>query len=290
MLDQRLHNVVKRRGNHYEWLSHQPVRFHFSNEFAESLVLKRLHSILAKLDMISGGPVPDRVLIRGFQGRPDDIDVRSKIARDGHSYSSDNVEERNPHLRALEALDAREAPPKSQRDEIKEKAAAWEAKKLADKAKAEMEADPAWRARHTIAGEAYLLAHYTGVPESEYQLAAARLAAVNDPAAFAEADRAFKARAEQRLAERDAAIKVELARLDAERKGLLDSSVEPVIPSAEAWQLARNDAQQLKHSGQYPHAAEEVEALHAGVHDGSIQPAEFHSRVSAIREASREAG
>ncbi|BBO32542.1 hypothetical protein [Lacipirellula parvula] len=195
MLDPRLTNIVKRREGHYEWLAHRSVKFHFSNAFSEGLVIQRLNGILDKLDKINGAPIPDRTLIWGFRGRLDDIPAVDKVVTLGTSNAVESGDERNPHLLALEAYDAQFGQPKSQRDEILEEAAAWQAKKDAEAARVRMESDPAWRNRHTTAGESYLLAHYTAVPESEYQLAEARLIAVNDPVAFSQADKAFKQRA-----------------------------------------------------------------------------------------------
>jgi hypothetical protein len=291
MLNQRLSTVVYRRANYYEWIADRSVKFHFSNDFSESLVVKRLNNLIDRIDRINGSELSTRELIRG-KARPDDIPLRAKIARDIVITSASDSTEKNPYLSGLAVHDELRAKPKTQRELIVEQAIAWQAKQDAEAARVAMESDPEWRTRHTTAGEAYLLARYTGAPESEYQLAEARLRAVNDPVAFAEADKVFKERAAQRLAHRDAAIQSELARLNAEKAGLLDGSIEPPPPSADAWAAMRDEANVLKRDGRnyFPQAGDEIDALHAGVQAGTISPPEFQQRVTAIREASHEAG
>lgn len=285
MLDPRLTNIVKRRDDHYEWLAHRSVRFHFTNAFSEGLVVQRLNKILVKLDQINGAPIPDRTLIWGYRGRFDDTPLEDRGVTLGTRDAVKSDDERNPHLLELEAYDAQFGEPKSQRDEILEAAAAWQARKDAEAARVKMEADPGWRNRHTVAGEAYILGHYTNTPVSEYKLAEARLLAVNDPVAYAEADKAFKQRAAERLAERDTKLKGEIERLNAERESLMADP--PAAPSPEAWDLAKKDASQLRHSGVFRHASEEIETLYRGVNDGSIEPREYHARVQVVRESAQ---
>jgi hypothetical protein len=289
MLNERLQNVVKRRDGYYVWFAQNfNVKFHYGNAFAESLAIKRINGILALADEANGSPVLSSTLIRGSR-RPDDIPLRDKIVV---SDMTPPVEE-NPHRRDLKAFKEAHGEPKSEFDtkveELEAEAKRWEEKQQAEKLQAEMESDPAWRARHVEAGTKYLIAHLTATPESEYQLLSSALAAVNDPVAYAQITNVIKARAEQRLAERDAELKAEVAKLEVERSRL---NSETSAPTAEAWANARADAELLKRNGKsyYPDAADAIDELHAGIHSGSVTPAEYYHAERTIRETANATG